>query len=140
MEQIEVRLQFIPTINQAIERLLNDWQEGQLLFQLAQERVLQLAIEAVTDVCSYMIDGLMMREASSYEDMITILYDEQVYDNQTKDVLMQLVEMRRLLVQQYYAIDRHEGPHYLLPQLQGALSQFSKDVRVFLKQELQDFS
>lgn len=140
MEQIEVRLQFIPVINEGIAAVLKDWADGQIIYPLAQERLLQLAIETVTDVGSYMIDGLMMREASSYEDIIIVLHDEQVFSEETKDVLLSLVQCRRPLVQNYYDFDRQSGPHSLLGKLPDTLRQFAEKTRDFLHKELQDFS
>ncbi len=52
-----------------------------------------------------MIDGFIMRDASSYEDIVQILQDEAVFDEETGSVLVELVKLRRPLVQHYYELD-----------------------------------
>jgi uncharacterized protein YutE (UPF0331/DUF86 family) len=132
--QIEQRLQFIPLIVKAMNELNRD-KKVDLLSALAQERVLHLAIESVTDIGSYMIDGLMMREASSYEDIIEVLHDEKVFAADTKDVLMQLVKLRRPLVQEYFSFPR-EQLHPLISILPEVLSTFAEKANLCIEQEL----
>lgn len=140
MEQIERRLKFVGDIVNAIDALLPTWENGERIHHYAQERILHLAIECVTDVCSYVIDGLMMREASSYEDLVDILYEEQVYSSQTRDVLLALVALRRPLVQHYYEFERGEQPHPLLQQLPAVLTEWVEKIKRFLADELRDFT
>lgn len=140
MEQIEHRLKFITVIVDAIHQLQQRWGDAPLLDALAQERILHLAIESVTDIGTYMIDGLMMREASSYEDIVEILYGEQVFSEKIRDVLLELVQLRRPLVQHYFSFERVEDPHHLIPAILDVLPQFVEKVRLFLADELKDFS
>ena len=46
--------------------------------QLALERMVQISIDSVLDVGNAMIDGFIMRDPGSYEDIIDILLDEKV--------------------------------------------------------------
>ena len=77
VEDIKKRLDAMPELEQALVQLAQEWQ-GTLLQGLAQERVLHLCIETVTDVGSCLIDGYLMRDASSYEDIIEIIGGEGV--------------------------------------------------------------
>lgn len=136
-KQIEERLQFILYIVKSIEHLEQHWSEElHSIQELAQERLLHLAIESITDIGSYMIDGLMMREASSYEDIIEVLFTEKVFDRNIYDVFMPLVNLRKPLVQEYITFPRGQNIHSLLPTLPEALIQFSSDVRTYLSKEL----
>ncbi|WP_409345508.1 DUF86 domain-containing protein [Paenibacillus sp. MBLB4367] len=134
-EQIEQRLQFISSVVEACEQLPSAWSADQLLVRFAQERALHLAIETVTDIGSLMIDGFIMRDASSYEDIIDILRQEQVFGAETGATLTELVKLRRPLVQDYISFDRNVL-HPLVAELPAVLRKFSEDVRAFIKKEL----
>ena len=46
--------------------------------ELALERIAQNIIESIIDVGNSMIDGFIMRDPGSYDDIIDILLDEKV--------------------------------------------------------------
>lgn len=135
-EQIERRLNVIPQIievlNQA-EAKMN--QNMELLYAFAEERALHLGIEVVTDVGSYLIDGFIMRDASSYEDIIDIMLDEKVVDGELAALLTELVRLRRPLVQEYFDW-RKDGLSELVASLPDALTSFAAKVREYLDREL----
>ncbi|MFB9327313.1 DUF86 domain-containing protein [Paenibacillus aurantiacus] len=133
-EQISVRLAVIPDVAGAMRTLAAEWR-GELLQGLAQERALHLAIEAVTDVGSYIIDGFIMRDASSYEDIIDIIAEEGVFPGAIKEVVMELVKLRKPLVQDYFAWPAGEL-HSLTTALPDVLEQFKRSVEAYLLQEL----
>lgn len=105
---------------------------------LVQERCLHLAIEIVTDVGSYLIDGFIMRDASSYDDIIEINHEEKVFDHATYEVLSRLVSLRKPLVQDYYSWQRSEL-HPLSSDLPGVLEHFSHQVNTYVEKELGPF-
>ncbi|MFD0713914.1 DUF86 domain-containing protein [Paenibacillus sp. GCM10027626] len=133
-EQISVRLAVIPQLAEAMDKLVSSW-DGGLLQGLAQERALHLAVETVTDVGSYLIDGFIMRDASSYEDIIEIIAGEQVFPEALKPDLMELVRLRRPLVQDYYEWQRSEL-HPLTVKLPACLIAFKEAVLSYLQKEL----
>ncbi|MNC29627.1 hypothetical protein D3C75_778830 [compost metagenome] len=101
-----------------------------------QERCLHLAIEVVTDVGSCLIDGFIMRDAGSYEDIISIINEEKVLgDSGIYAVLIELVALRKPLVQDYYNWDRSRL-HPLAALLPDTLERFALEVRRYLDQEL----
>ena len=53
-----------------------DWKDE--FSQLALERMVHTSIDSVLDVGNAMIDGFIMRDPGSYEDIIDILLDEKV--------------------------------------------------------------
>lgn len=66
---------------QFIEHLLKEYKELKVdsyQEKLALERLVQLLIESIIDVGNMMIDGFIMRDPGSYEDIIDILEDEKV--------------------------------------------------------------
>jgi uncharacterized protein YutE (UPF0331/DUF86 family) len=137
MEQIGSRLRFIPQVVEVCGHLLRrgtDHEERDV-YCFAQERVLQLAIEIVTDIGSLMIDGFLMRDASSYEDIVEILRGEAVFPDSLAAPLLELVELRRGLVQEYMRWQR-EGLHPLIGRLPDLLPEFAECIRSYLKREL----
>lgn len=133
-EQISARLAEIPQIAEALRELSGNW-KGTALEGLAQERCLHLAIEIVTDVGSCLIDGFIMRDASSYEDIIDITGAEGVFSAQLRDNLIELVKLRKPLVQEYYSWPRAEL-HQLSAQLSDWLEDYKSAVEHYLAQEL----
>ncbi|MED4602535.1 DUF86 domain-containing protein [Paenibacillus validus] len=139
-EQIDLRLSFIPTLIQACRELQEAHStagpaSATLLFHLAQERTLHLAIETVTDIGSLLIDAFMMRDASSYEDIVDILEGEGVVEAPTAGTLKALVQLRRLLAQDYADIVR-DGLHPLVEALPEALETFAEAVPAFIRKEV----
>lgn len=131
---IDKRLACIPDVADALSELASDWQ-GSRLQGLAQERALHLAIEIVTDVGSLLIDGFLMRDASSYEDIIEIIAGEGVVPEPIAMPLRRLVHLRKPLVQEYDRWPRAEL-HELTPELPELLLRFSEAVTVYLRREI----
>ncbi|WP_270170054.1 DUF86 domain-containing protein [Paenibacillus sp. SYP-B4298] len=133
-EQIKQRLDVIPDLVEALQTLEQQWQ-GTLLQGLAQERALHLAIETVTDVGSCLIDGFIMRDASSYEDIIDIIGGEGVFPGELHSLLLELVKLRKPLVQDYYVWER-AALHPLTTKLPACLTGFARAVSEYLEREL----
>ncbi|MEQ7053683.1 MULTISPECIES: DUF86 domain-containing protein [Paenibacillus] len=134
MEQIEQRLDFIPNLIQTVEQIIAKW-DGSLHSSFAQERALHIAIEIITDVGSLLIDGFLMRDASSYEDIVEIIAQEQAVSPELHASLLQLVVLRRALVQDYIAWERG-AIHPQLSSLPVWLPEFAQSVRQFITKEL----
>ncbi|EJW17618.1 DUF86 domain-containing protein [Paenibacillus alvei] len=134
MEQIEQRLDFIPQLIETVEQIMVKW-DGSLHYSYAQERALHIAIEIITDVGSLLIDGFLMRDASSYEDIVEIIAQEQVVSPQLHATLLQLVSLRRPLVQEYMIWER-DSIHSQLAHLPKWLPEFAQSVRQFVSKEL----
>ncbi|WP_020616968.1 DUF86 domain-containing protein [Paenibacillus daejeonensis] len=132
-KQIEARLHAMPALAQGMQALASDWQ-GSLLQGLAQERALHLAVESVTDIGSYLIDAFIMRDASSYEDILDIIHGEGVYPGELHETLIELVKLRKPLVQQYYEWPREEL-HALTPVLPSILLSFATAIEDYMARE-----
>lgn len=101
----------------------------------AQERLVHMTIESILDVGNSMIDGFIMRDPGSYEDIIDILVDEKVISEVNGHSLKDLIQCRKALVQLYTDIDHRE----LYKQFSGgiqALSLFPNNIRDYLTNEL----
>lgn len=101
----------------------------------ALERVAHTMVEAILDVGNAMIDGFIMRDPGSYEDIIDILDDEKVVTLEMSAGLKKMVLFRKMLVQQYIAVDHAS----LIQTFESELPQlklYSKKVREYLTNEL----
>jgi uncharacterized protein YutE (UPF0331/DUF86 family) len=136
-DQIEQRLRFLLVIAEACEQVLGEWGKGEasLQLQFSQERVLHLAIESVTDVGSLLIDAFILRDASSYEDIVDILHGEGAFSEDLAAILTQLVKLRKPLTQDFVNWNRGDL-HPLLIRIPKTLTEFAVNVRVFMEKEL----
>ncbi|ANU25874.1 DUF86 domain-containing protein [Planococcus versutus] len=109
--------------------------------QLALERIGANVIESIIDIGNSMIDGFIMRDPGSYDDIIDILVDEKVITKEMDQPLKRVVALRKMLVREFMKVDKQAiivafnenlvalkafGPkveHYLVHEL-GAVSAF----------------
>jgi len=138
--QINARLHFIPVIAEALRSLGAQADKHSLIAHLAQERALYLAIEVVTDVGSLMIDGFMMRDASSYEDIVDVLKGEGVFSDDLAEQLSELVSLRRMLTQNYMEMDRTVPLRADLEGIAEQLERFAAAAAAFIEKELEPFA
>ncbi|WLR50460.1 DUF86 domain-containing protein [Bacillus tianshenii] len=103
--------------------------------QMALERAAHMAIEAVIDVGNAMIDGFIMRDPGSYDDVIDILLDEKVINDEDEKVLKEFIAFRKSLVQNYLTIV-HEEVGQVFKQHASILPEFATKVRRYLEEEL----
>lgn len=103
--------------------------------QLALERMSHLMIEAILDVGNAMIDGFIMRDPGSYEDIIDILEDEKVIDSAAAVSLKKVIAYRKSLVQDYTAINHEQLMGAITAELQAVIS-FPNAIRTYLQNEL----
>lgn len=136
-DQIELRLSAIPEITAGLRHAQDNW-DGEIILGFVQERSLHLALEIVTDVGSYLIDGFILRDASSYEDIIEIVHEAGAFDEESYKLFMELVPLRKPLVQDYYAWDR-TSLHKVTRTLPDVLDRFADQIRLYLEKELGPF-
>jgi uncharacterized protein YutE (UPF0331/DUF86 family) len=133
-QQIHKLLDYLPELTRASTLLLKRWEPGDPILEAALERIIHLALEAVTDTGSLLIDGFILRDAGSYSDIIRILREEQVIGDGHTEYFMRLVAQRKVLVQEYINIDR-EPLLELVEHLPVELPAFSTAVRDFIARE-----
>ncbi|WP_458412016.1 type VII toxin-antitoxin system HepT family RNase toxin [Schinkia sp. CFF1] len=131
-EKIEQLLQLIEN-NLKIIKEQPSWQG--MIEKLALERIVHLLIETVLDVGNHLIDGFIMRDPGSYEDIIDILLDEKVISAEDEAPLKEIIAFRKMLVQNYEDID-HGQVLQGLQEHKAALEVFPNKVRKYLENEL----
>ncbi|MBN8209905.1 DUF86 domain-containing protein [Bacillus sp. NTK071] len=103
--------------------------------KLGLERLHHVFIESMIDVGNNLIDGFIMRDPGSYEDIIEILADEKVIPAESSKALKQIVLMRKPLMQSYVDID-HSAIEENLSKNIEAIESFPTYVRTYLNEEL----
>lgn len=103
--------------------------------KLSLERMVQMVIESILDVGNMMIDGFIMRDPGSYEDIVDILIDEKVLPEQDESKYKALIKLRQMVVQDYLVVD-HELLRSTMVESEKALQQFSSHVIKYLDNEL----
>jgi uncharacterized protein YutE (UPF0331/DUF86 family) len=105
------------------------------LERLALERSIHMVIESILDVGNAMIDGFIMRDPGSYEDIIDILEDEKVINDKDAGALKEVIGFRKTLVQDYLTIDHLELAG-VFRKNRGEISNFPSKVKRYLDEEL----
>ncbi|MCF6409064.1 DUF86 domain-containing protein [Pseudalkalibacillus salsuginis] len=131
-KKIEVLLRFM---NDRLDALQSEEFGETMKDQLFLERISHMVIETIIDVGNKMIDGFIMRDPGSYEDIIDILEDEKVVTSEDAESLKQVIALRKMLVQTYTEVDHKEVEHVLGANLK-ALNNFPGQVRRYLTEEL----
>jgi len=129
MKNLEYMEELITTYEQS-----NDWLEDRV-HRLAVERIANILIEAIIDVGNSMIDGFIMRDPGSYEDIIDILVDESVITSEMDEPLKELIGLRRGLVRDILDVIDEEVVNVLTKNL-AAIKEFSPKVKDYLTNEL----
>ncbi len=105
------------------------------LEKLSLERITHMLIEAMLDVGNMMIDGFIMRDPGSYEDIVDILVDERVLPKEDSVYFKQLVQLRQMIVQEYREID-HAKLRTVIRGHKQQLALFSTHIETYLDNEL----
>lgn len=103
--------------------------------KLALQRIGHNSIEAMMDVGNLIIDGFIMRDPGSYEDIIDILIDEKVITKEMESPLKEVVSLRKMLVREFTHVDDELVIKVLTDSL-SSLKQFSSFVNHYLETEL----
>ncbi|WP_298785239.1 DUF86 domain-containing protein [uncultured Marinococcus sp.] len=131
-KQIEDRLQYMEQLGRIYNQIKDESTAGT---QLALERLAHGWIEALIDVGNQMIDGFIMRDPGSYEDIVDILEDERVLEAEVISRLKPLVAFRKKLVQEFTSIEFAEISQ-VLEEAEPAVEKVSPSVRNYLEEEL----
>lgn len=94
-----------------------------------------MLLESVFDVGNMMIDGFIMRDPGSYDDIIDILHDEKVITDEMAEQFKQVIPFRKTLVQYYTNID-HGEVYQAFKENLSAFEQFPEKVRTYIANEL----
>lgn len=131
--KITKNLQYLDGLLEMLESE-DSWLENDIK-KLAIERIGHNVMESMMDVGNLMIDGFIMRDPGSYEDIIDILIDEKVVSTEMEAPLKAVVGLRKMLVREFTEVDVQEVVNVLTTTL-PALKQFSPAVNSYLTNEL----
>lgn len=131
-QKIEQTLQFLEGHLETFEGN-QDWSNS--LAQLALERLVQASLDSVLDTGNAMIDGFIMRDPGSYEDIIDILLDERVIDEAMAQQFKNVIPLRKSIVQEYIEVN-HDEIKAVFSENLAAFKRFSERVRTYLTNEL----
>lgn len=112
-----------------------NWEEPTLEECLALERLAHGVIESMLDVGNAMIDGFIMRDPGSYDDIIDILEDEKVITAEMEQPLKAVIALRKMIVRDFIAVNDEEIQQVLAAS-QEALQAFAPKVRHYIENEL----
>jgi uncharacterized protein YutE (UPF0331/DUF86 family) len=101
----------------------------------ALERVCHTVMEGILDVGNAMIDGFIMRDPGSYDDIIDILEDEKVISVEMSKGLKAIISYRKMLVQNYTEIVHEDLQNVFQHELE-TLKKFKVNVQQYLLNEL----
>jgi uncharacterized protein YutE (UPF0331/DUF86 family) len=131
--KITTNLQYLDKLL-AIFEAEDNWLQSDIT-KLAIERIGHNVMESMMDVGNLMIDGFIMRDPGSYEDIIDILIDEKVVSTDIEASLKAVVGLRKMLVREFASVDITEVLNVLTASL-PALKQFAPAVNSYLTNEL----
>ncbi|RNA68038.1 DUF86 domain-containing protein [Alteribacter keqinensis] len=130
-ELIEKRLNYLETLLTELAGQYDN--ESDMPFIL--ERAGHMIIETMMDVGNQMIDGFIMRDPGSFEDIVDILLDERVITKEEEEGIKALLPWRKTLLQEYTDIDHGKLKEDYKKQM-PVLLRFPGRVRMYLENEL----
>lgn len=103
--------------------------------QYGLERICHMLIESVVDVGNMIIDGFIMRDPGSYQDVVDILEMEKVITTTEAQAISKTLPLRQWMVRDYTAIDHQVLKQQFADQL-SAFELFKPSVLTFIDKEL----
>lgn len=130
-EKINETLVHMETMLSRLDQLEGD----AFTVELAKQRLAVHLMEGVIDVGNSMIDGFIMRDPGSYEDIVDILLDERVLDAETAEATKVLVGLRAHYVREFVTADSARFDAWV-ERYKSAFKAFPEQVRRYLEIEL----
>ena len=110
------------------------WNEDKI-HSLALERIAHTIVESIIDVGNSMIDGFIMRDPGSYDDIIDIMEDEKVITTDMADPLKKIMGLRKMIVREFVEVD-NAAIESVLIDTKEVIREFPVKVRYYLENEL----
>jgi len=98
----------------------------------ACERLLQISIEAVVDMCNMIISGLKLGLPANEEEILNKLENKRVISKEMKKILTKMKGFRNILVHKYGAVD-DELVFEMLPEKSEDFEKFREEILRFLE-------
>jgi uncharacterized protein YutE (UPF0331/DUF86 family) len=131
-EKIEKTLQFL---QENIEIIESQKAWTTVIEKKAIERIGQTIIESILDVGNSMIDGFIMRDPGSFEDIIDILEDEKVVTVNDAVSLRKVIKLRKNVVLEYLSVEHDLLIETLMNELE-TIKAYAPAINQYLANEL----
>ncbi len=82
-----------------------------------------------------MIDGFIMRDPGSYEDIIDILMDERVISTEDGQGMKEIILLRKMLTQDYIQMN-HDELYKTIQKHIAVVEKYPANIRSYLEKEL----
>ncbi|CAM4017124.1 DUF86 domain-containing protein [Alkalicoccus chagannorensis] len=128
---LEQRLAYIDELQELLSRA----DSSSTLDRLALERACHMLIESMMDTGNQIIDGFIMRDPGSFEDIVDIMVDETVLTEEEGHAVRRLLPWRKELLQQYHTLD-HAALMKAFRAEEAVLRAFPAQVKRYLEQEM----
>lgn len=115
-----------------ITGLTEDFKEAE---GYALERICHMLIESTVDVGNMMIDGFIMRDPGSYQDVMDIMEMENVITTGDAKKISATLPLRQWMVRDYTTVD-HVQLKQIFEENLDAYQQFQPAVKRFIEREL----
>ena len=136
-EVIEVRLDKIQEnlvlLRKIDEIPLSEFVSNSLTHSAA-ERAVQVSIQAVIDICSYLVSEMQNKMPASQRDLPEILRKAGVFPKELANKLSGMIGVRNVLVHQYLDVDLNRV-HSIIQNNLGDFDEFAKYVVEYLEKE-----
>jgi len=124
---------YLKKLKEIIPKTLKEYKESEVK-RRACERLLQISIECVLDLCDIIFSGLRLGVPTSEEDIIERLRKEKVITDETFQKLRGMRGVRNILVHRYPYVDDEKIYESLTKELKD-FDIFIDEVLKFLKKE-----
>lgn len=131
-EKIDEQLRYL---QQLISQFENQDSWNTFIEKIALERITHMMIEVILDVGNSMIDGFIMRDPGSYDDIVDILTDEKVITTEIAQDIKELLLWRKQLVHHYTDIN-HQELTAVFGEKINSIQSFIPSVKNYLAHEL----
>ncbi|WP_459501686.1 DUF86 domain-containing protein [Bacillus sp. C1] len=127
--------QMLTCLEQVVDTFQEKQQYESAFEDYALERMSHLIIDCILDVGNAMIDGFIMRDPGSYEDIIDILMDEKVISAEEGRGIKEVIVLRKMLMQDYIHMN-HEELYTTIQKQIAVVQKYPANIRRYLEKEL----
>ncbi|PFA19604.1 hypothetical protein CN373_15985 [Bacillus cereus] len=127
--------QMLTCLEQAVDTFQEKHQYETPFEYYALERMSHLIMDCILDVGNAMIDGFIMRDPGSYEDIIDILMDEKVISDEEGKGIKEVILLRKMLMQDYIQMN-HEELYTTIQRQIAVVQKYPANIRRYLEKEL----
>ncbi|PFR29429.1 hypothetical protein COK19_06080 [Bacillus cereus] len=127
--------QMLTCLEQAVDTFQEKQQYETPFEYYALERMSHLIMDCILDVGNAMIDGFIMRDPGSYEDIIDILMDEKVISDEEGKGIKEVIFLRKMLMQDYIQMN-HEELYTTIQRQIAVVQKYPANIRRYLEKEL----